>query len=323
MKQPFVSIIVPIYNVENYINDCLNSLINQTLKNIEIILVDDGSSDSSGKICDNYAKKDKRIVVIHQKNKKQGGARNTGIEIARGKYITFVDSDDWVKNDFAEKLYNKAIQTNADIVICDYQRTKNKNVKLGKSKIEAELLLDEPFDLKKLVNQPSRRMSFFFVVCWNKLFKKNIAKKYLYFPENLSFEDSAPVLRTLVMAKKIAVVDEKLYFYRISNSFSTTHSKDIRKFDLFKVQDIIINDLKNFDFGNFKSLSITFMIKDLFKNFRTIEPSLRLNFYHEMKNTFKRLQQYNYLKLADRKYRLKSWFVINTNYPISCLISKI
>ena len=102
-----VSIIVPVYNVEKYLERCLDSLINQTLTNIEIVCINDGSTDNSGKILDDYAAKDNRIKVIHQNNAGQAVARNNGLKIANGNYINFVDSDDWVDLDFIEKLYKK------------------------------------------------------------------------------------------------------------------------------------------------------------------------------------------------------------------------
>ena len=112
-----ISVVIPVYNVEPFIKQCLDSLINQTLKEIEIILVDDCSTDSSGEICDEYAAKDNRVVVIHnKKNIRQGLSRNKGIEIAKGEYIGFVDPDDWVDLDFFEKLYNTAKKNNSDIV---------------------------------------------------------------------------------------------------------------------------------------------------------------------------------------------------------------
>lgn len=114
---PKTSIIVPIYNVEKYFDKCVNSLINQTLKDIEIILVDDGSLDNSGKMADEYALKDKRIKVFHQTNKGLGPARNSGIKLATGEYVAFVDSDDWVNLDMYEKLYSVAVKNNSDIVV--------------------------------------------------------------------------------------------------------------------------------------------------------------------------------------------------------------
>ena len=121
---PKVSIVVPMYGVEKYLEKCVNSLIHQTLKDIEIILVDDGSPDKCGEIAEQYAKNDARIKVIHQKNAGLGPARNTGMEVAVGEYIGFVDSDDWVNETMFEHLYNAALKGNADIAVgghCDWR----------------------------------------------------------------------------------------------------------------------------------------------------------------------------------------------------------
>ena len=124
MPQPLVSIIVPIYKVEPYLRRCLNSIVNQTYTNLEIILVDDGSPDGCPQICDEYAAKDKRIVVIHKKNGGLSDARNTGLDICKGEYISFVDSDDWVDEGYIEKLLSFTQKENADIAIGENIRTK-------------------------------------------------------------------------------------------------------------------------------------------------------------------------------------------------------
>ncbi|MGI6499315.1 MAG: glycosyltransferase family 2 protein [Anaerostipes sp.] len=116
-----VSIIIPVYGVEAYLAECLESLINQTYENLEIIVVDDESPDQCPKICDEFAERDKRIIVIHQKNKGAAGARNTGLKAATGNYICFVDSDDKVKEDYVKVLVDTLKENNADIVVCSFE----------------------------------------------------------------------------------------------------------------------------------------------------------------------------------------------------------
>ena len=138
-----VSIIVPVYNVEKYLERCLDSLINQTLKDIEIILVDDGSTDDSGNICDKYAKKDKRIKVIHKENGGLSDARNIGLSIANGRYLQFVDSDDFIHKQMIEILYNTIINNNADISICDFDKVyENTKIKYNTKEISLNFTLD-------------------------------------------------------------------------------------------------------------------------------------------------------------------------------------
>ena len=118
MNNPKISVIVPVYEVEEYLCECINSILAQTFVDFELILIDDGSLDSSGKICDEFAQKDNRIIVIHQENKGLSCARNTGIKTANGSFITFVDSDDLVANTYLEELYNNIVSYDCDIAIC-------------------------------------------------------------------------------------------------------------------------------------------------------------------------------------------------------------
>lgn len=122
MSEPLISVIIPVYNVESYIHQCLDSVINQTYKNLEIILIDDGSKDNSGKICDAYAANDKRIVVVHQKNAGVGMARNTGLHICHGEYLTFMDSDDYIDIDMIQVLFESLCLYGADMVSCCYKK---------------------------------------------------------------------------------------------------------------------------------------------------------------------------------------------------------
>lgn len=122
-----ISIIVPIYNVEQYLDDCLVSILNQTYKNLEIILIDDGSTDNSCKICDKYAEKDSRIIVIHKENGGVSSARNAGLQISKGVYIGFVDPDDWITRDMYEVLYNNIKKYNANVSVCKYKIQKERN----------------------------------------------------------------------------------------------------------------------------------------------------------------------------------------------------
>lgn len=122
VANPLISIVVPVYNVQDYINRCVESLTKQTYKNLEIILVDDGSTDNSPKMCDDLAKKDNRIKVIHKKNGGVSSARNVGIDNAKGEYISFVDSDDWIDETFCEEMYNTLISNNTDYIMCGYKR---------------------------------------------------------------------------------------------------------------------------------------------------------------------------------------------------------
>ncbi|MBR1544899.1 MAG: glycosyltransferase, partial [Alphaproteobacteria bacterium] len=295
MKNAKISVIVPVYNQEKYLKQCIDSIINQTYKNLEIILVDDGSTDTSPQICDDYSKKDKRIKVIHQTNGRQGKARNTGIKAATGDYIGFVDSDDWIETPMFEKLLNAIEKNNADISMCDYIRGNKHN---HKSRIDSILLNKKVFDLKTLNPQPQPRKMFFgMAVCWNKLFKADLAKKYLIFPENLFFEDTPAVFDTLIHSSKITVIDKNLYHYRVNDMSTTRISNDSKSFDLIKVQQIIINNMKKYDYKNFSNFVIPAITYDLIRRLKFINSDILKGYYIE---TIILLKQFN-----TSKYKIK------------------
>lgn len=182
--EPLISVIVPVYNVEKYLRKCVGSIIDQTLKDIEIILVDDGSTDNSPKILDDYAKKDKRIKVIHKENGGQGSARNTGLDIARGKYIGFVDADDWIDLNMYEELYKDIVENNSDISVCSRKIFDENNNLNGKVELNNEII-----DLSKvgIENYITKKLLYPHTVSsCNKIYKNDIIK-------NLRFKDVTEV----------------------------------------------------------------------------------------------------------------------------------
>ena len=205
-KNELISIIVPVYNVEEYLEKCVNSIINQTYKKIEIILVDDGSKDNSGKICDELKEKDSRIKVIHKQNGGLSDARNAGLQIANGEYIGFVDSDDYTEPDMFETLYNINKKYNSDISIVSFNeiyngkiigvRNSKKIEEMNKIEAMKELLID------------TRIQSY----AWNKLFKKELFEG-IEFPTNKNFEDIATTLLLFEKANKVVLFEEPKYNY--------------------------------------------------------------------------------------------------------------
>ena len=202
-----ISIIVPIFNTEKYLAKCLDSIINQTYSNIEIILVDDGSSDSSGIICDEYALKDSRIVVVHKENGGVSSARNTGLDIATGDYIMFVDSDDYVAPQFCEIPLLIAIEKNADIVSFGYYRIYFNGRRIDRKTNEPrEISSSEGIYLliskKDVVHN----------LLWNKLWKRQLFSD-VRFPIGVLYEDNAVIYLLFHKANKILVSDCLLYNY--------------------------------------------------------------------------------------------------------------
>lgn len=208
MKEELISVIVPIYNVEKYLKRCVDSILNQTYKNVEIILIDDGSTDNSGKICDEYALKDTRIKVIHKENGGLSDARNAGLNIMTGKYVTFVDSDDYIDFKFIQTLFTNLKKCNADISCCNMQRFKT-NKELRKYKKTRNGI--EIFDSIEALNYIFYQKKIDSSVC-NKLFKENLFRK-IFFPNNRYFEDLAIIYKVILKAKKIVYDNSNLYYY--------------------------------------------------------------------------------------------------------------
>ncbi|MCF0124254.1 MAG: glycosyltransferase [Clostridia bacterium] len=218
MKQPLVSIIVPIYNVEPYLVQCIESIINQTYKNLEIILVDDGSPDNCPKICDDYASRDSRIVVIHKKNGGLSDARNAGLDIAQGDYITFVDSDDWIHSNYIEILSNGYQNKKIDIVIGEHDLI-GENIKSQRVSFNENSQIYDARDIIKIFF--SNNSDEKYGVAWGKLYKKELFAN-VKFPKGKYHEDNflTPIL--LHKANKIFITNKVLYHYRIrSNSITS------------------------------------------------------------------------------------------------------
>lgn len=222
---PLISIIVPIYKVENYLRKCIESIINQTYKNLEIILVDDGSPDNCPKICDEYAKKDSRIVVIHQKNGGLSNARNSGLHVAKGEFIGFVDGDDYIEADMYETLYNAIIQNNAQMSICDFYVVNQKQEKMQKE-IQTNIKED-----KKIFNKQEAMKEMLLDInirgyVWTKLFKKDCFES-LRFPEGKNYEDIAISIKCFEKTDKIVYINKQKYNY-VQRENSIDHVKSER-----------------------------------------------------------------------------------------------
>lgn len=223
-----VSIVVPVYNVQEYLSSCLDSIRNQTYEDFEMILVDDGSTDGSGGLCEQYAEMDHRIRVIHQPNGGLSAARNTGIKAAKGEFICFIDSDDLVHKEYLEVLCEVQKQYNSDVVWCQFERFAGEplmNQELdysncGKSRRDVWFLLAQTGQNSKGVEA---------IVAWNKLIRTSIVKN-LRFPEGLWHEDEFFITELVSIAKSFAVSSAVLYYYRQRNNSITgsDHANDPR-----------------------------------------------------------------------------------------------
>lgn len=225
-----ISVIIPVYNVEKYLRECLDSIMNQTYKNLEIICIDDGSPDNSINILIEYSNRDNRIFIKKQKNMGLSEARNTGIKISTGKYLVFVDSDDWLPLNAIELLYEKIKKENSDIVIggritiTDFK--KENFIPTGK---------DISFTFEKYLEY-SMEKNEFRAVAWGKLYKKEIIEKNnLEFPKGLLYEDLLFVFKYLYYSEKISILSKEIYYYRNNNLSSIVNTIKIKDLDSLEI----------------------------------------------------------------------------------------
>lgn len=240
-----VSIIVPVYNVEKYLDECMNSILNQTLKEIEIILVNDGSTDCSSEICEKYARKDSRIRVVQKKNAGLGFARNTGMEIATGAYIGFVDSDDYIAPEMFETLYNKAVQYHVDTAICceSYRVFKDNKIMYPKISYQEDTVFHKETVIKNLlpdiISSPPQCKSDYVVgvSVWKGIYSADLLKS-----QNIKFcserefisEDAIFQLDYFSVKPSVVVIPDIFYYYRANNdSLSMKYKAD--RFEMDKV----------------------------------------------------------------------------------------
>lgn len=221
-----LSIIVPVYNVENYIRKCIKSIINQTLKDIEIIVVNDGSTDSSIEKIVDLIEKNNNIKILNKKNGGLSSARNEGLKIAKGEYVAFVDSDDWIAKDMYEKLYNLACENNADIVQCDYINAYSEDdyIKVDNkeyiNKYTGEQVLHHLYDERFIKT----------VVVWNKIYRRNLFDN-ISFPEGKLHEDEFTTYKLIHKSKNIINTSLAMYFYRQREGSIMTSKFNVQKLD--------------------------------------------------------------------------------------------
>lgn len=214
---PLVSVIVPVYNVEQYIDECLSSIVSQTYENLEIILVDDAASDESGKKCDLWAKKDKRIKVVHKaKNEGLNYARREGVKVSKGKWISFIDSDDLVNESYISDMYEVARTKKVDIVVCRNQRFREKNEIIPHNETEDIILLKDKLQIFKhaFVNSPDTKV--FMITGWGKLFERSVIEKIDWSLSNSrANEDELEAIQFYNIQKRgVAIIKKVLYYYR-------------------------------------------------------------------------------------------------------------
>ncbi|WP_409303494.1 glycosyltransferase family 2 protein [Peribacillus sp. SCS-155] len=250
-----ISIIIPVFNAEKYIAKCLDSVINQTYKDIEIILVNDGSTDSSGSICDAYAKRDDRVIVLHQENGGVSSARNNGLKIAKGKYIGFVDPDDWISHNMYSNLYQLMIEYNADISVCGYimetidSKPLNQTTQVNIIEYNREEALNNILD------------GFQGFAC-NKLFSADLIKNTpsVIFDLDIHYGEDLLFCCEIILKSKKIIFDPIPHYHYIIHENNITQSRFTpKKLTLLNALEkiiILLNNLKGVDIDKFKSLYV-------------------------------------------------------------------
>ena len=323
---PKVSIIVPVYNVEKYLNKCLNSLVNQTFKDIEIIIINDGSPDNSKQIIENYkAKYDNIIKVINQQNQGLSASRNNGLKIASGDYIIFVDSDDYIELNMVEKMYNKILEEQADVVICG-NNVVNEDYKL----------ISKTFPNKYESYNFITQMIFGNLSAWNKIIRKSILNdSTLLFRKNVWYEDIDFSFKLFLKSKKICILHENLYNYSLRPGSIMSSKNLVKNLDLIDAFDEIISSAKKnncyekyyneIEFLVINHLYISCVVRIITNDYsskneknkllNTIFKYMNENFYNYSKNEYLKILPSN-RKLIFYLINLKFYYIIKFIFKI-------
>lgn len=297
-----ISVVVPVYNVEKYLHQSIESIINQTYKNLQIILVDDGSTDNSGKICDEYAEKDSRITVIHQDNKGAGAAKNTGLDLVEGEYLSLIDSDDYIEPEFYEKMLSAMKKNNSDVVQClfanvfvnnRYIRNYNFPSKSDRKLRTKKYLFEMLYDWK-------------YAIFANKLFKSSLLKD-IRFPVGRKIDDEFFTYKLICNAKKVVNINDCLYNYRMRKTSVMNDNSEYKlildRIDCFKDRYEYVSakysGLEYFYYNHFHNILLQYNQKysDKKETLNILE-----NFPFRNPNIFQKIYGY----LWDKKVKIES-----------------
>ena len=325
---PKISIIIAAYNVEKYLPKCLDSVCLQTLKDIEIICINDGSKDKSLDILNEYAQKDSRIKVINQNNSGVATARNVGLANATGKYVQFIDGDDWVNLNLCEKVYNIAENNNSDIVMFNVAFYDNKKQQVTKGRFFTTTVWNNHVDENTAHTYKDCKTIFYGnLSAANKLYRKSFLDALeVKFPENVRFEDHLFHLETIFSAEKVNILDEQLYYYRQNrkNSMMTTLKTTKVVMDIFPIVDLVEEMLKRINkYERNKYLFFQFKYEALAHYFMSINFFSKPYYFAKMKTEFEKLLvgdfDFGICKTMSNYYNFTD--VLNYNW-FSCYVLK-
>lgn len=281
-----ISVIVPVYNTQDYLRECIDSVLNQSLTDFELICIDDGSTDNSLEILNDYGREDERIKIISQQNRGLGASRNVGLDIAQGEYVLFLDSDDYLSLDALESLYGTAVNQNLDLTMF---KIKNFNTKTGRqSRSEyfdmtflREMVHDDVFDWRDVKS----RIFDISVTATSKLFRRELISD-IEFPEGLLFEDNLFFIKVIFKARRAFFYDDYFYYRRIRpDSITNSYYSDFS--DCIIIYDRIIEFVKGIGrYGEFKCQIFDRQCFDLFHRFRLLSDEYKKDYFDRMKSSF-------------------------------------
>jgi glycosyltransferase involved in cell wall biosynthesis len=304
--EPLISIIVPIFNVEKYIDKCINSIINQTYRNLEIVLVNDGSEDNCGSICDEYAEIDSRIKVIHKENGGLSDARNVAIEITTGDYITFIDSDDFVESDYVEYLYKLIQKYSADISICNINKTFEEKYKEENIANDIHHVYTEQEAIEQMLYQ-----KLFDVSACAKLYKAELFKIIRY-PKGKYYEDLATTYLVFDKCTKIVYGSLQKYNYLIRENSITTSQFSIKRMELIDIAEEMLNFISA-EYPDIEKAAVSKFISCNFQIFLQT-PKEKDLFVEEKRRIIKNIKKYRKIILFDSNARFKNKFAVIYSY---------
>lgn len=304
-KKIKISIIIPIYNVEKYLERCVNSVINQTFKNIEIILVDDGSTDGSGELCEKIKERDERIIVYHKKNGGLGSARNYGLDFATGEYILFLDSDDYIEINTVEEMIK---YKEYDIVCCGFDRVDEQT-----KKVYSQEMINLPFDEIEISDKSIIDTAFLSPSGWGKLYKKDLIKDIRFSYNKKAIEDVLFYLEVIPKTKKIKYIKKVLWHYMVRKDSLimgiTEEKAQLFEDNLLEIKSKYINNNYSDDIFNYLTMEVfihnCISIPSRLFNNKDINIRKRLEHIKEYMN-------HNFPNWKKFKFKIKGQFLKNT-----------
>lgn len=302
MMNPLITVIVPVYNVEKYLGKCVESILSQTYTNLEVFLVDDGSPDNCGAICDEFSRKDARVKVIHKPNGGLSDARNVAIDAMTGDYVTFVDSDDFVSSGYVETLYSLIVRCEVGMAVSQFKHYKEGDAE----RIVQSDLREMVLDWREATSTMFYQRLFDTSACV-KMYKKDLFSAGIRYPKGLLYEDLATTYKLIAKAGKVAVTNRQMYYYFLRDDSIIGRSFNPRKLDLFWIADTMLQEFGTGEPELFRALKCR-LVSSYFNVFLQIAPG---DFHEQL--FWQRIIPFRKEVLADRKARLKT--------RLACLLS--